>query len=303
MALSRFRNLIRKLNPSFVIYNDDYPLSIANELRRDKVPRILYVHFPYLVRRRLGFDFMHNTTEWSLVESVINYSIIDRLFGDLHDLDFIFTNSQGTRNILINVESVDKGAISALYPPVKPVDTEVINKGRPMFLHAARQDKTFLSSELYSFVDNMRRALPNSIFLINRNKDRRLYELADNKHVFVTQWLSGDNWRRALKLGKYYLHFKWFEGLGIATVEAVLNGAVPIVYRSVFNGSWTDIARLCNEDCAFSTVDEAINNVLNLESDRRKFKALSQFLISELRGKFNYEAFCQSLINIIKKYT
>lgn len=302
MALSRFKKLIRDLKPSIIIYNDDYPLSLSREIRRYKIPEIAYVHFSYLVRRRLGFGFMHNTTEWSLIESMINYPVINRLFGELRELDLILMNSQGTREVLTSVGDVDKDVVSVLYPPIRSVNIRNAKKERLVFLHAARQDKTFLSDNFLNFIVNVRRVLPDSRFLISRNKDSRFYRLFNNKDVYATPWLSDDDWRRALMLTKYYLHFKWFEGLGIATIEAVLNGAVPIVYRSVFNGSWTDIARLCDRDCAFSSVDEAVDNVLRLEGDYRRFRAISSHLVNELSGRFSYEVFCNSLISVIKKY-
>ena len=303
MALSRFRKLIRDLKPSLVIYNDDYPLSISREVRRDRTPEIAYIHFSYLVRRRLGFGFMHDTTEWSLLESMVNYPVINRLFGELHELDFIFTNSQGTKEVIANAGSTNGDSISVLYPPIKSLGIKNTEKERPVFLHAARQDKTYLSNDLLNFIVNMKKVLPDSVFIISRNKDSRLYRLPGSWGVFATPWLSNDDWRRVLGVTKYYLHFKWFEGLGIATIEAVFNGAVPIVYRSVFNGSWTDIARLCDRDCGFNTVDEAVDNVLRLESDYKRFRAVNSYLVNELSGRFSYDAFCSSLINVVKKYT
>ena len=303
LALSRFRRLIRDLKPSLVIYNDDYPLSISREVRKDRTPEIAYIHFSYLVRRMLGFDFMYGTTEWSLLESMINYPVINRLFGELNELDLVLTNSQGTKEVIKNISSTSRDAIFVLYPPIRSLVAKGIEKVRPVFLHAARQDRTFLSNDLLNFIVSMRKTLSDSVFIINRNKDLRLYRLHGNWSVFVSPWLDNDNWHRVLSVTKYYLHFKWFEGLGIATIEAVFNGAVPIVYRSVFNGSWTDIARLCDRDCGFNTVDEAVDNVLRLESDYKRFRAVSSYLINELSGKFSYDSFCSSLINVVRRYT
>ncbi|MGC8542429.1 MAG: glycosyltransferase [Vulcanisaeta sp.] len=299
--LSRLKNLLNSLNPTLVIYNDDYLLSIDRELRRNKVPRILYAHFPYVTRRRLGLGFTYRTTEWTLTESIINYISIDNMFGDLRDIDYLITNSEGLNNVIRVVHNIND--VTTLRPPLIQITGNTRRKLRPIFLHAARQDKTFLQNELTNFMTIINEKVPNSLFIINRNKSRALFKLSiGNARIIATQWMPNDLWYKVLNATKYYLHFKWFEGLGIATAEAVMNGAIPIAYRSSFNGSWTDIARLCDRDCGFSSVDEAVEHVLDFESDDTKFSRVSNYLISELSRVMNYDYFCKSLTSIINKF-
>ncbi len=298
--VSRFKKLINELDPVLVIYNDDYPLSIDQELSRLKVPRILYAHFPYTTRHVLGLDFMYKTTEWSLVETVINYVGVNRVLGDLRRIDYIMTNSEGTKNIISMVHDIKNATI--LRPPITSAMHQNIHKVRPVFLHAARQDKTFLHGDFTNFVRIISKELPSSFFIINRNKYVDVSRLGVSNKVVVTRWLSNDLWRRVLSMTKYYLHFKWFEGFGIATAEAIMMGAIPIVYRSLFNGSWTDIARLCDRDCGFSSVDEAVEHIKDLESDETKFNSIHEHLVNEISRVTNYEYFCRSLISIINKF-
>jgi hypothetical protein len=300
--VNRFEGLIRELKPSLIIYNDDVPRRIDKVVRSMGAPRILYVHFPYITRRVLGLGFMYKTTEWSPIESVINYANINKLFNDLSEVDYVITNSQGVRNIISFAHGIRNNIIN-IYPPLRHNEVEIVNKHRPIFLHAARQDKTFLENELVRLIEGVNKVLPNALFIISRNKSRRISGISlRNKSVFATPWLSGSTWNELLRLSKYYLHFKWFEGLGIATAETVVNGAIPIVYRSIFNGSWTDIAKLCDSECGFSSVDEALDHVLDLESDYNKYRRTQSYLVGVISKSMSYDVFCRSLISLVNRF-
>jgi len=71
-----------------------------------------------------------------------------------------------------------------------------------------------------------------------------------------------------MKEAQAYLHPKQNEPFGIAIVEAMAAGLVPVVHRS--GGAWTDIVG-GQENCgfAFDSVEEAAQIVCNLLGDRR----------------------------------
>jgi glycosyltransferase involved in cell wall biosynthesis len=187
-----------------------------------------------------------------------------------------------------------------LNPPLRNTAYRV---NKPMvLLHAARQDKTFLENELVEFIMGISRAYPRSTIVINRNKSRKLLKLARQvKGLYTPGWVPNGMWNKLLDSSKYYLHFKWFEGFGISTAEAVLRGSVPIVYRSPFNGSWTDIGIHCDPHCSFRSAEEAIEKVRRLEDNPRLFTNLRDDLATKLREELSFDKFCGSLIRIIGK--
>ena len=298
VALRKVRELnsfLLKIKPDLIIYHDDIPKSFHNIVKQLKIPTVLYIHFSYWVRQRIPW---HNIkiVEWSPLEALMNYVSIDYLLENPAEADIVITNSRATKRI--TEVYVDREDIIVLNPPVRAI--KPVHYRKPLlFLHAGRQDRTFLERELLVVIKSLLKKYRNAIVIINRNKSRKLFKLSHKlSRLYAIEKLDARVWSRVLDLVRYYLHFKWFEGYGIATAEATLRGAIPIVYRSPFNGSWTDIA-VASPYCSFQTSEEALNNVEELESNPQKRKLISDSLIRKLSTN-TIDSFCKKLKNVIR---
>jgi len=290
--------IIESIKPDLIIYNDDAPKSIQTVAHRLHVRTLAYIHFSYCVRRH-NLKTLYLTTEWSWMETILNYLSLYHLLSPLQEIDRLIANSRATQTATQLITG--RRDIKVLNPPLRPHygKPSRFNSKPRMFMHAARQDKTFLENMLVEFITKVIKRYPDSKVLINQNKSRRIARMAKaNGRVIVTQRLSNDMWRKALSEARWYLHFKRFEGFGVATAEAAAEGAVPLVYASPQNGSWTDLASECKY-CSFESIDEALNNVDEIESDAKKREEINDFFLRKM-NMLNIEEFGRKLLALIQ---
>lgn len=110
--------------------------------------------------------------------------------------------------------------------------------------------------------------------------------------------LSEDLKVKLLSKAKVYLHTMKYEHFGIAVVEAMAAGSIPIVHR--YSGSWIDVVYQLKEDVKYSYTDysECKDSILRALSDWTPEKAKS---LSMYARRFNYENFKNALLYIIVK--
>ena len=298
--VERLSNLVERIKPDLVIYQDDIPRSIHRVVKSLKIPTMLYIHFSYLVRSRM-LKYGFNMVEWKIPEAVVNFTVIPRLLNEPSEADVLLANSTATKKASELAGNVS--GIKVLNPPIITLGPKhpMYDKAN-LILHAARQDRTFLEGALANFIQICISKHRDYTILVNNNKSKKLALLATkNPNVFTVNHLSADLWNKVLAKARYYLHFKWFEGFGIATAEATMHGAIPIVFKSPFNGSWTDIARTCGDACSFSTEDEALEKIEEFESDGNKRRNVRNILSSRMM-ELNIDHFCHDIkkaINLV----
>jgi len=107
-----------------------------------------------------------------------------------------------------------------------------------------------------------------------------------------------------LKISKIYLHPMKYEHFGIAIVEAMASGLIPVVHKS--GGAWMDIVEYGKYGFGFKSIEEAIeniNNILEMHEDelqnwRLKFhKKIRVFSYNKFRSNIEY------LIKVFSKYS
>lgn len=287
---------VRSFRPSVVIFNDDMPEQILR-VARDLDARVLvYVHFSYLVRQR-SMRLMYLATEWSRLETLFNAVCLPSLLSPLEEADMVLANSSATKTC--TEMWVDRKDIEVICPPIRTSVARSFCKGSiPIALHAARQDRTFLDSMLCEFVSAFDDGSSDLRILVGRNKSRKLAKLSNTTPtVICTGYLPIWLWTRAIEHAAYYLHFKWLEGFGIATAEAIAHGAIPIVFRSPLNGSWTDVIER-RDCCSFGSVEEAISLVEGYEREPEKRLEVSTYLKQRLR-RFDLGNFAQKFVPLV----
>jgi len=296
--IDKLSKSIENIKPDVVIYNDDVPKSIHKVVKRLGASTIVYIHFSYYVRQHYP-RFQYLVTEWNPLEAVFNYLIIPSLLLPLEDADTLITNSYATK--IATQQVIQRKDIKVLNPPLMsiPVPPEKIPDRPKMAIHAARQDRTFLNQMLIDFIARLRNRKEDINVIVNRNKSKGIAKLSrDYSGIISTDFMPHNLWDKILRHSRYYLHFKWLEGFGIATAEAISKGAIPIVFKSPLNGSWTDLARECNF-CGFKSADEALNTLEDMEADPQKRLIASRILNRKLKD-CDISNFQKRIISYIK---
>lgn len=99
---------------------------------------------------------------------------------------------------------------------------------------------------------------------------------------------------------KTYLHTMKFEHFGIAVIEAMSAGIVPVVHKS--GGPWMDLLEEKQGEVgyAYTNVDEAVQLITELlVNDRLRFEIAKKAI--EKAKKFNKNIFKANMINYIKQ--
>ena len=286
-----FADLIASIKPDVVICHDDIPAALNRTFRKIGAFVVVYVHLSY--RTRLAYPrLLFSATEWSTPETFVNAIGLRMTLSSLGEADAILANSKATAAVTRAVAG--NVSIQVLNPPLLPSyrTTQSTQKTRAICLHAARQDRSFLGTELLEFIIESGKSCPDRVIVVNRNKSRPI-AAASHKGPNVKAFTSlpAPLWRTLLQKTKYYLHFRWFEGFGISTAEAVANGAVPIVYRSPFNGSATDVVNPFVAQCSFKAVREAVSILEGFENDSRKYDEISYALKEKLIRDLDFDLF------------
>jgi glycosyltransferase involved in cell wall biosynthesis len=101
-----------------------------------------------------------------------------------------------------------------------------------------------------------------------------------------------DELREILSKAKYYLHPPFPEHFGIAVVEAMAAGCIPIVYRD--GGVWYDIVSRVSDVLGYRYINEVPNIIKNLDNNKDLYITLRSRSI-EISKEFNYENFKNNL--------
>lgn len=119
---------------------------------------------------------------------------------------------------------------------------------------------------------------------------------ARNFHVFTD--LSRRNLRELLQRANFYIHPPFPEHFGIAVVEAMAAGAIPIVYRD--GGAWTDLVSRVSPELGYAEIEEVPSKVRSLESSN-KLEEMRKTAVVYSR-EFSPKAFREKLSKIITDY-
>lgn len=116
-------------------------------------------------------------------------------------------------------------------------------------------------------------------------------------NVKVLTNLSFIDQTRLYRKGKIFLHTAPVEHFGMAVVEGMASGLVPLVYAD--GGPWNDIIDQGKFGLGYSTVDDAVNNLEQLFSNNSFYERLRDLSIqrSETFSKTNFKKKVISLIN------
>jgi glycosyltransferase involved in cell wall biosynthesis len=95
----------------------------------------------------------------------------------------------------------------------------------------------------------------------------------------------------------FYLHPEFTEHFGIAVIEAMSAGCVPIVYRD--GGVWYDIVSKISNILGYNNIEEVPKIIRVIEVNRELYTELRKKSI-EVSKTFNYENFKKNLMEKVK---
>ena len=291
-----------------VIKKHSYDLVIAT--KQILVPifvDMLYMHFPDFLP---GFDYLYYPERYLYNPYLRIYSrpleLVTRALLSLSKrLDYkplILTNSRFSETIIrrkLGVKAV------VLYPPVD------VERYLPLSRHRERDNMVVTIGRLepmknLDIVLEVAKKVREARFVIlgvgypsnyyaTLVKKARVYGLEGRVKILLN--ISEGQKIEILKKAKVYLHSTKHEHFGIAVVEAMSSGLVPVVHKS--GGLWTDIVEFGEYGFGFSNLEEAEHIIRNLISlDEGELCAVREKAVRKAKT-FGYNSFLRHLNEII----
>jgi glycosyltransferase involved in cell wall biosynthesis len=291
-----------------IVKKHNYDLVIATkQILAPVFVDVLYMHFPDFLP---GFDYLYYPERYLYNTMLRIYSrpleLVTRtlisLFKSIGYKPVILTNSQFSVSIIkrfLNVETI------VLYPPVN------IEKYLTLSKHGDRENIVVTISRIepmknLDIITDIAKEVKEARFVILGSMQSnsyyahlmrriRMLNLEDRVKILINA--SEELKMKILKKAKIYLHPTKYEHFGIAVVEAMAAGLIPVVHRS--GGPWTDIVEFGNYGFGFSSLKETeyiIQSLTHLgEGELRTIRER----IAERVKTFSYSAFLKRLDVIV----
>jgi glycosyltransferase involved in cell wall biosynthesis len=281
--------MFNKYKPDQVIFNDD----VIDPLNKINVRIIQYNHFSL----SLFIQYFPGGI------SGIKRKIYEKLLKNSKKADIIIANSSETARRIR--KAWKREDVKIIFPPVDTFQFKPHEKKKNIVVVLAR----FLPYK--NFEDaikacNLSETKPK-LYLIgfenSRSYLKRLIKLAKEyryKEIFFFTNVPSEKVSELLSKAKIVVHPCKVEPFGIAIVEAMSAGCVPIVYKSPW-GPWYDIVDKGNYGLGYETIDELAAKIDEVIIDEKKFKFLSRIAMERAK-KFDTEIFRKNIRKFLLKF-
>ena len=267
----------------------------------------LYMHFPDFLP---GFDYLYYPERYLYNTMLRIYSrplelatkTLISLFKSIRYKPAILTNSRFSASIIerfLNVKAI------VLYPPVN------IEKYLTLSKHRDRENIVVTISRIepmknLDIIVDIAKEVKEAKFVILGSMQSisyyahlmrriRMLNLEDKIKVLVNA--SEELKMKILKKAKIYLHSTKYEHFGIAVVEAMAAGLIPVVHRS--GGPWTDIVEFGKYGFSFSNLEEVRYIICSLTHlGEGELHAIREKAVERAKT-FSYSAFLKRLDVIV----
>ncbi len=228
---------------------------------------IIYMHYPvFALLKDSSISVKYSRSRfWRLYFKPYEYIQSHLVRNIKHRAKVIATNSEFSREAIKKYLGIDAKVV---YPPV---DIDVFINGNEV----AREDRVvscgrFAPEKNYEFIIDVASHLPQYEFVIigassgrvssaYYNKLMRLVRSKGVENVRLMRDVSRSEQVRIYKKSKVFLHAMRGEHFGVAVVEAMASGLVPVVHES--GGAWTDIVDRGEYGYGYKSLEGAIEAV------------------------------------------
>jgi len=269
------RNLLINLNA------DTYPIPA----------HVCYVHFPYFaVREYSGLSFR------SVVRKATSLELLKLC-------KIVLANSSFTKEVICNTSPQLCKKTFILYPPItiRPLDpahfSQTLHQRKPIVVTISRFSREKKLETLFEVA----RLTPEAKFvLIGSLMDKAYYKELNEEakrigNVELHPNAPASEVLEIMRKGMIYLHTMPYEHFGIAVVEAMSQGLVPVVHRS--GGPWRDILE-CSEGLygySYVSPEMASSKIRVLVNDRTLYTRIAvnaikksmRFTLEEFKKEFS----------------
>jgi len=289
-------SLLGRKEVGMLVFGDDAPKAITRSPLAEGLTKVAYVHFSYFARSRYPrvAYLAYNQTP-TLLPSMLYWA---GSFESPDRLDKVLVNSKVTKGFTDALAGVPSTVVHA--PGGKG---SVASEKDFSVVHAAQQGKAFLSETLIAASKELRsRSAAPSIYLLRaQNAGSRQRRALARGGIVLLPHLAKADYDRLFARAMFVANFRLFEPFGMATVDGMSLGAVPIVYRSDLNGSWTDILESGRHGLGFSSAEEFASAIENLHSNpalRTEMSAAAR----ERSLDFTLERFEEEFFRAVQEY-
>lgn len=290
---------------------DRYDILVATkQLHVPVFADILYMHFPdfypgiqdlYYPERYVYNIFLRT---YAMPSRLLSKFLVE-MFRCIEYKPIILTNSSFSKALIKRWLKVDA---LVLHPPVD------IERFRPKLTASdCERENTIVTigrierSKNLHMVPLIAKKVPSFNFLIvgaSMQKEYLIYlhelikkmEVASRVRILMN--VDDSTLDDILLHARYYLHTTVYEHFGIAVVEAMAAGAIPIVHKK--SGAWGDLLEWGKYGYGYESLDDIIK-ILEETSRREKFEGELHILVRKKACSFSYNFFKRKIRCVLNK--
>ena len=247
-----------------------------------------------------GFSFLDQIIdEYGNIKNKIIFNFIKKsgMYNLYNNANF-YVNSNYTLKIsnkLFPLLNIKPGIMKVIYIPVgykeKP---DLAFKVKNLVISIGRIDIRKNYGELFKIAVKLK----NYRFIIagalNRGDEEYYKNLIQNKpdNVEIKVNINEHDKLELLKKASIYIHLNRKENYGISILEAMSYGIIPVVPES--GGPWEDIIEHGKYGYGFNSIDEAVDQIKNIDFDIVK-------TIMDLMYRFSFKNFYYNMDNFVEE--
>ena len=289
LLLSRALRKLRSIGAIDLIIDtaSNYPSNVS----------ITYIHYP-VVLGTVDSTRLH----WR----IYNWLVKKATEGIMGEPRLALVNSKWTAEIVREVYGLNP---VVLYPPVdveyyaydgrrKEKTIVTVSRISPeKKLHLLPRIASMLSDYEWNLVGSMGHGVEKYASSRVLGKIKREVEKYNARNFHIHTNLPRRELRELLLSASFYVHPFFVEHFGIAVVEAMSAGVIPVVYKD--GGVWTDIVSPVDDKLGYTNIEEIPLLIRNLEEDLVRIEALRKKSM-EKTHEFRSEVFRRKLIEILE---
>jgi glycosyltransferase involved in cell wall biosynthesis len=277
------------------IKNEGYNIVIDTSSNMPTVADVVYVHYPSNIVNYSKKRIYGNSYEW----------LVKRISKNvLGNPKIILCNSSWTAEKFKSIYG-GKYKVDVLHPPV---DVEYFksvanNKKREKIIVTLSRFAPEKNLEKILDVANLMRDYKFVLIGSTANYSKRLLSILEEKkrklkldNIDIKKNVSREEVKEILGKAKYYLHPPFAEHFGIAIVEAMSAGLIPIVYED--GGGWTDIVSNISSYLGYTDISKVPNIIRKIDEDQNLYEALREKSL-EASSRYSYEEFKRRFTRVI----